>query len=45
MHWLEGAEGIERDTKLLEGLHLVFIPEMQPEVAREVEQLWWVVEE
>jgi hypothetical protein len=45
VHRLEGAEGIERDAKLLEGLHLVFIPEMQPEEAREVEQLRRVVEE
>jgi hypothetical protein len=45
VHWLEGAEGIERDAKLLEGLHLVLISEMQPEEAREVEQLRRVVEE
>jgi hypothetical protein len=45
VHRLEGAEGIQRDAKLLEGLHLVFVPEMQPEEAREVEQLRRVVEE
>lgn len=45
MHRLEGAEGIERDAKFLEGLHLVLIPEMQPEEAREVEQLRRVIEE
>jgi hypothetical protein len=45
VHWLKGAEGIERDAKLLEWLHLVLIPEMKPEVAREVEQLRRIVEE
>jgi hypothetical protein len=33
MHWLEGTEGIERDTELLEWLHLALVTEHQPEVS------------
>ena len=45
VHRLKGAEGVERDAKLLEWLHLVLISEMKPEVTREVEQLRRIVEE